>query len=83
MILTDGLILASDGARSLYLVKPNPSEYKQLASAELFPEGAAGSKNDIASRVGDRNQNSAPMALAAGKLLIRDHTSMKCVKVAH
>jgi len=44
MILADGLILASDGARSLYLVEPNPSEFKQLASAELFPEAQAGSE---------------------------------------
>ena len=82
IILADGLILASDGARSLYLVEPNPSEFKQLASAELFPEAAAGSENDIASRVGGRNQNWAPMALADGKLLIRDQTQLKCVKVA-
>jgi outer membrane protein assembly factor BamB len=82
MILADGLILASDGARSLYLVEPNPSEFKQLASAELFPEAPAGSENDIASRVGGRNQNWAPMALADGKLLIRDQTQLKCLKVA-
>ena len=82
MILADGLILASDGARSLYLVEPNPAEFKQLASAELFPEAAAGSENDIASRVGGRNQNWAPMALADGKLLVRDQAHMKCVRVA-
>ena len=82
MILADGLILSSDGARSLYLVEPNPSAFKQLASAVLFPEGAAGSENDIASRVGGKNQNWAPMALADGKLLIRDQTQLKCVKVA-
>lgn len=82
MILADDLILASDGGRSLYLVEPNPSEFKRLASAELFPEAAAGSENDIASRVGGRNQNWAPMALADGKLLIRDQTQLKCVKVA-
>jgi len=82
MILADGLILASDGARSLYLVEPDPSGYKQLASAELFPERAAGSGNDIAFRVGGRNQNWAPMALADGRLLIRDQTRLKCVKVA-
>lgn len=82
MILADGLILASDGARSLYLVEPDPSGYKQLASAELFPEAAAGAENDMASRVGGRNQNWAPMALADGKLLIRDQSQVECVKVA-
>jgi outer membrane protein assembly factor BamB len=83
MILAEGLILASDGARSLYLVEPDPSGFKQLASAELFPEASAGSENDMASRVGGRNQNWAPMALADGKLLIRDQTQLKCVKVAN
>ena len=63
MILADGLILASDGAKSLYLIEPDPSRYKQLASAELFPEGTAGSENDIASRIGGRNQNWAPWPL--------------------
>ena len=29
-----------------------------------------------------RTQNWAPLALADGKLLIRDHTQLKCVKVA-
>ncbi len=82
MILADGLILASDGARSLYLVEPDPSGFKKLASAELFPEASAGSENDMAARVGGRNQNWAPMALADGKLLLRDQTQLKCVKVA-
>jgi len=82
MILADGLILASDGARSLYLIEPDPSGYKQLASAELFPEAAAGAGNDMASRVGGRNQNWAPMALADGMLLVRDQTQLKCIEVA-
>lgn len=82
IILADGLLLAFDGARTLYLVEPDPSEYKQLASAELFPEAAAESEGGIASRVGGRNQNWAPMALAEGKLLVRDQTQLKCVKVA-
>ncbi len=82
MILADGLLLATDGARSLYLVEPDPSGYKEIASAEVFPEGAAGSERDIASRVGGRNQNWAPMALADGKLLLRDQTQLKCFKVA-
>jgi len=83
MILADGLILATDGAKTLYLIDPNPSEFKSLASAELFPEAPAGTDNDsIASKVGGRNQNWAPMALADGRLLLRDQTQVKCVKVA-
>jgi outer membrane protein assembly factor BamB len=82
MILVDGLILASDGLRSLYLVEPDPTAFKQIASAELFPEAPASSDNDMASRIGGRNQNWAPMALADGKLLIRDQTRMKCVQIA-
>ncbi len=66
MILADGLILATDGDKTLYLIEPDPSGFKPLASAELL----------------ERGQNWAPIALAAGKLLIRDQSQMKCVKVA-
>ena len=65
MILVDGLILATDGSRTLYLIEPDPSEFKQLASAELLGSG----------------QNWATLALSNGKLLIRDQSQMKCVKV--
>ncbi len=78
MILVDGLILATDGAKTLYLIEPDPTEFKPLASVELLGQ-----------KVGDErmarmfaNQNWAPIALADGKLLIRDHSQMKCVKVA-
>jgi outer membrane protein assembly factor BamB len=82
MILADGLILATDGAQSLYLVEPDPTGFKQLASAKVLGEGGSGSENDpMASRVGGRTQNWAPMALADGKLLLRDQTQLKCVKV--
>jgi outer membrane protein assembly factor BamB len=66
MILVDGLILATDGNRSLYMIEPNPSEFKPIATAELLEQG----------------QNWGPMALSDGKLLIRDQGQMKCVKVA-
>jgi hypothetical protein len=83
IILADGLILATDGARMLYLIEPDPSGFRQLASAELLAEGGSGSENDpLASRVGGRNQNWGPMALAEGKLLLRDQTHLKCVKIA-
>ena len=83
MILADGLILATDGAQTLYLIEPDPSGFKQLASAKVLREGGSGSENDpMASRVGGRNQNWAPMALADGKLLLRDQSQLKCLLVA-
>ena len=66
MILADGLILATDGNKTLYLIQPDPSGFKSLASAELLGMG----------------QNWGPIALADGKLLIRDQSRMMCVKVA-
>ncbi len=66
MILADGLILATDGESTLYLIEPDPSGFKPLASAEVLEKG----------------QNWAPLALADGKLLIRDQSRMLCVKVA-
>lgn len=66
MILVDGLILATDGNKTLRLIQPDPSGFKSLASAEILGAG----------------QNWAPLALADGKLLIRDQSRMLCVKVA-
>jgi outer membrane protein assembly factor BamB len=68
MILVDGLILATDGRKTLYLIEPDPSGFKPLASAELLERG--------------NNQNWAPLALSDGKLLIRDQNHLRCVKVA-
>jgi outer membrane protein assembly factor BamB len=83
MILVDGLILATDGRKTLYLIEPDPSGYKPLASAEVLAEGGTGSENDpLASRVGGSTQNWAPLALSDGRLLIRDQSRLKCVKVA-
>jgi outer membrane protein assembly factor BamB len=66
MILADGLILATDGRKTLYLIQPEPSGYKPLASAELLGDG----------------QNWGPLALADGKLLLRDQNRLMCFKVA-
>jgi len=78
MIYADGLIIATDGAASLYLVEPDPSGFKSIASAELL--GTAMSDE----RMGGRfpTQNWAPLALSDGRLLIRDQTKMLCVRVA-
>jgi outer membrane protein assembly factor BamB len=65
-ILADGLLLSTDGRRSLYLIEPDPSGFKPLATVRLL-EG---------------NQNWAPLALADGKLLIRDQSQLTCLKVA-
>ena len=65
MILVDGLLLATDGRQTLYLIEPDPSGFKPLASAEILEMG----------------QNWAPIALVDGKLLIRDQSKLKCVKV--
>lgn len=83
MILVDGLILATDGRKTLYLIEPDPSGFKALASAEVLGEGGTGSENDpLAARVGGSTQNWAPLALSDGKLLVRDQSRLKCVKVA-
>ena len=66
MILADGLLLCTDGKEKLYLIEPDPSAFKPLATADLL-EG---------------KQNWAPLALVDGKLLIRDQSQLKCVKVA-
>jgi outer membrane protein assembly factor BamB len=65
-ILVDGLLLSTDGNKKLYLIDPDPSGFKPLASAELLEQG----------------ENWAPIALADGKLLIRDQKNLKCVVMA-
>ncbi len=65
-ILVDGLLVAVDGSTKLYLIDPDPSGFKPLASAELLESG----------------ENWAPIALADGKLLIRDQKQMKCIVIA-
>ena len=80
MILADGLILATDGESKVYLIDPDPKEFKALASAELLAvagSSASGNRRRIAD-----SENWAPMALSRGRLLIRDHGEMKCIRVA-
>lgn len=78
MILVEGMILATDGAKKLYLIEPDPAAFKPIASAELLTAPPAG--EGMAARFG--TQNWAPIALADGKLLIRDQSWLICVKVA-
>ncbi len=65
-VLADGLMLSTDGNRKLYLIDPDPSAFKPLASVELMEPG----------------ENWAPIALVDGKLLIRDQKNLKCLQVA-
>jgi outer membrane protein assembly factor BamB len=74
IILADGLLLCTDGASKLYLVEPDPAAFKPIASAELL-KGDSGNQRFP-------TQNWAPIALANGKLLIRDQSRLMCVKVA-
>jgi hypothetical protein len=64
-ILADGLLLSTDGNTKAYLIEPSPSGFKPLASAVLMEPG----------------ENWAPLALADGKLLIRDQKNLKCLLV--
>ena len=79
MILAEGLILATDGGKSLYLIEPDPSGFKALATSELLV-AELDPDNPRAERYG--TQNWAAIALADGKLLIRDKSRMMCVNVA-
>ena len=65
-ILADGLMLMTDGDTKLYLIEPNPTAFKPLASAVILEKG----------------DNWAPLALVDGKLLVRGQKEMKCLEVA-
>jgi outer membrane protein assembly factor BamB len=82
MILAEGLIIATDGRTTLYLIEPDPSGFKPIASAQLLKEGGISGNDPMASRIAGSTQNWGPLALADGKLLIRDQTRLMCVKVA-
>ncbi len=67
VMLAEGRLLAMDGKEGvLYLIKPDPAGYKELAHAKIFDRGAG-------------NEIWAPMALSSGLLIIRDQTHMKCL----
>jgi len=75
MILANGLLLTTDGSKKLYLIEPDPSAFKPVASADMLSV-ASGTDPRFAT------QNWAPLALADGKLLIRDQSRLICVRVA-
>jgi outer membrane protein assembly factor BamB len=65
-ILAEGLMLTTDGNTKLYLLDPNPTEFKPLASAVILEPG----------------DNWAPLALVNGKLLVRGQKELKVLQVA-
>lgn len=64
----------ADGSSKLYLIEPDPSAFKPIATAELL-KGVSGDQRFP-------TQNWAPLALSNGRLLIRDQSRLMCVKVA-
>jgi outer membrane protein assembly factor BamB len=75
IILADGLLLSTDGSKKLYLIEPDPTVFKPIAAADLLAL-ASGTDTKFGA------QNWAPLALADGRLLIRDQSRLMCVKVA-
>jgi outer membrane protein assembly factor BamB len=73
--------LATDGAKKLSLIEPDPTGFKPLASTELLGEPKKAAEG-IAARFGGSTQTRAPIAQARGKLLICDQNRMMCLKVA-
>jgi len=82
LIIADGLLLATDGRTMLYLIEPDPSNFKPVASADLLKEETVPGNDPAASRGGGGTQNWAALALSGGKLLVRDQSRLMCVKVA-
>lgn len=56
MIYANGLILATDEAKKLYLIEPDPAGFKSIASSELLGEPKTQAEG-IAARVGGSTQN--------------------------
>lgn len=64
-MIADGLVFAMDDDGLLSLVEASPAAYKRLAQAKVL----------------DGHEAWAPMAIAGGRLLVRDLTRMVCLDV--
>ena len=80
MLLADGLIIANDGFKTIYLIQPEPTAFKPISKVELLGEGG-GATEGMEKMIESSTQNFAPIALADGKLLIRDQFRMFCLKI--
>ena len=65
-LLADGLIYVLDDSGMLTLAEATPKSYQQLAGVQVI----------------DGNDSWGPMAMAGGRLILRDLTHMACVNVA-
>lgn len=66
MISADGLLIGLDGKSGmLHLIEASAKAFKELASAQVLSAEDA--------------QNWGPIALSDGKLIVRDHHTMKCL----
>jgi len=67
MLAADGMLIGLDGNSGiLHLIAANPKKFNELASAKV---------------VAEKGQTWAPIALSDGKLLVRDHTQIKCLNL--
>jgi len=65
-VIADGLLYVLDDSGVLTLIDATPSGYTQLARAKVL----------------DRPESWGPMAVASGRLIVRDLTKMVCLDVA-
>jgi outer membrane protein assembly factor BamB len=66
-LLADGLVYALNDSGELRLIEASPDAYQELARAPVLPEG---------------HESWGPMALAGGRLIVRDLTRLTCLEVA-
>jgi outer membrane protein assembly factor BamB len=66
-LIADGLIFVMDNRGQLTMAEATPTEYKRLARCNVFEDG---------------HDAWGPMALVAGRLIVRDMTRMACLDVA-
>ncbi len=74
LIFADGIIIGTDGIKNLYLIEPDPTAFKPIATSEILAVDASANPRFT-------SQNWGPPALSDGKLLIRDQTRLMCVKI--
>jgi outer membrane protein assembly factor BamB len=66
-MIADGLIYVLDNDGVLSMAEASPTGYHRLARAQVIEDGSS---------------SWGPMALAAGRLIVRDSSRMVCVDVA-